>query len=225
MNMKKFTFLMATTLVLAGMSLTANAQTDTMGFISAQGNNSGNVDVYPYNFTISGSAVSYPLMCDSFNNRISNGENWTATTLNVANLNAGNATGLEVPSAGVAGYLEASYLFVEEVTAYTDGNSDPEGLYNWAVWDLFTGTDPSGSRLSSSDETTVQGYLSAAVALGSENQLTLAQFSNVVIYTPTDTSGGGPQEFFGYFTPVPEPSTTGLVVVGLLGALTIRRRK
>jgi hypothetical protein len=177
-DMKKSIFLMATTMLLAGMSLTASAQTDTMGFISPQGNNSGKVYVYPYNFTISGSPVSYPLMCDSFNRRISNGENWNATTLNVANLNPGNVTGLEVPSAGIVGYLEASYLFVEEVNAYTDGNSDPEGLYNWAVWDLFTGTDPSGSRLSSSDEITVQGYLSNAEA--NYGGLTLAQLLRLV---------------------------------------------
>jgi hypothetical protein len=197
-----------------------------MDFINPEGNNSGGVYTYPYNFALNGSG-SYPLMCTTFNREITNGESWTANTLSVGNLNATTVQDLEFSSGGVVGYLEASYLFVEEVAAYDDGNSDPEGLYNWAVWDLFIGTDPSASRLSTNDEATVQSYLIAAETLGDNGSLTPSQFSSVVIYTPTDMSSTGPQEFMGYGTPllpVPEPGTVMLVGLGFTGLLVIRRR-
>jgi len=209
-------------------SITVTAQTITMDLTGPAGNNSGGVYTYPYDFTLNGSG-SYQLMCTTFNREITNGESWAATTLGVSDLNATTVQGLEFPSAGVEGYLEASYLFVEEVTAYDNSNSDSEGLYNWAVWDLLLGTDPSASALSTSDQAAVQSYLTAAQTLGNNGSLTTSQFSNVVVYTPTDLSPSGPQEFMGYgtpVTPIPEPSTvmlTGLGVAGLLGIC--RRRK
>lgn len=205
----------------------ANTNTMTMDFTGVEGNISGGVYTYPYNFTINGSG-NYPLMCTTFTREITDGEQWPATTLAVGILNSVNVQTLEFPSAGVTGYLEASYLFMEEVNAYKNGNTDPEGLYNWAVWDLFTGTDPSGSRLSSSEQTKVQGYLSAAEALGNGGSLTPMQFSDVVIYTPVDTGSNGPQELMGYDTPeilVPEPGTLVLVGFGVLGLAGVLRRK
>src|ERR1035438_10516318 len=72
----------------------------------------------------------------------------------------------EQTAAGVVGYLAASYLFLEGVSALNASNSDPKGLYNWAVWDLLTGSDVSGGALSAGDEAQVQTYLAAAVAAG-----------------------------------------------------------
>ena len=164
-----------------------------MGFTGTEGNNSGGVYTYPYDFTIDSSSTTYQLMCDDITHMISAPENWTATTLNVSSLNATNVLGLEFPSAGVTGYLEASFLFAEEVCAYNASNSDPEGLYNWAVWDLLTASDISGAHLSGTDEAQVQTYLNTAEGLGST--LTPSQFNDVVIYTPIDMSSGGPQEF------------------------------
>ena len=54
-----------------------------------------------------------------------------------------------------------------------------------------------------------------------------AEFSNVVIYTPFDMSPGGPQEFFGYNTPVssvPEPASVGLLMGGAMLILGRRRK-
>jgi len=206
----------------------AHAGTVAMGFTGAEGNNSGGVYTYPYNFTLNGSG-NYQLMCTTFTKQISPGEQWDATTLTVDTLNSVNVLGLEFPSAGVTGYLEASYLFVEEANAFSGGNTDPKGLYNWAVWDLLTGQDVSGSNLGTGDEAQVQTYLNAAVALSNGGSLTPLQFNNVVIYTPTDMSASGPQEFFGYGTPVgtpvPEPGTLALVGFGVLGLAGVLRRK
>jgi PEP-CTERM motif len=217
--------LLAVGMLFAAMG--ANANTIAMNFTGPGGNNSGGVYVYPYNFTLDGSG-NYALFCTTFTREITNGEQWVANTLTVDALNSSNVLSLEFPSAGVTGYLEASYLFVEEVNAYTAGNSDSEGLYNWAVWDLLSGLDVSAANLSSNDDATVQSYLSAAVALGNGGSLTPSQFANVVIYTPTDMSPSGPQEFLGYGTPiavVPEPGTLALVGFGVLGLAAALRRK
>lgn len=207
-------------------AMVANAGTVSMGFIGAEGNQSGGVYTYPYDFTINGGGP-YQLMCSSFNQHIVAGDQWTATTLNVANLDTNTVLTLESPAAGVQGYLEASYLFEEGVAAFNASNSDPEGLYNWAVWDLLTGSDVSGGVLSVGDEATVQSYLSGAITAGPG--LTPAQFSDVVIYTPTDMSASGPQEFFGLDTPtdtvVPEPGTMALVGFGALGLAGALRRR
>ena len=201
----------------------AGAAVVTMDFTAAEGNNSGGFDTYPYDFTID--SVPGQLMCDDFAHEISPGDIWTARTLNIANLNSTNVAYLQYPSVGVTGYLEASYLFEEEVDAYTASNSDPEGLYNWAVWDLLSGSDVSGSYLNAGDEAQVQSYLSAAESAGSS--LSASDFSEVIVYTPTDMSTDGPQEFFGYGTenaPVPEPCSLAVLGLGAVGLLTRRQR-
>jgi PEP-CTERM motif-containing protein len=212
-------------------AMIAGAQTVTMGFIGAEGNQSGGVYTFPYNFTIDG-VGTYQLMCSSYNQHITNGESWVATTLSMASLDTNTVLTLEAPSAGVQGYLEAAYLFEEESSAFAT-SSDNEGLYNWAVWDLLTGTDASqtgpGTPLSVSDEAQVQSYIADAQAAGPG--LTPSQFADVVIYTPIDMSETGPQEFFGLDTPVetvPEPGTLTLVGFGVLGMVGVgkaRRKK
>jgi hypothetical protein len=206
-------------------AMSASAGTIAMGFTGAEGNQSGGVYTFPYDFTLNG-VGNFQLMCSSFNQHIVAGDQWTATTLNVANLDTTTVLGLESPAAGVLGYLEASYLFVQGVNALNASNSDPKGLYNWAVWDLLTGQDVSGAALGAGDEAQVQTYLAAAVAAG--GGLTPAQFSDVVIYTPIDMSASGPQEFFGFDTPfetVPEPGALALVGFGVLGMAGVLRRK
>jgi hypothetical protein len=228
--MKK-TFLVGSLLAFSTVfaAMIAKADLVSMGFTGPQGNNSGGVYTFPYDFTINGGGA-YQLMCSSFNQHIEAGDQWTATTLNMASLDTNTVLTLETPGAGVQGYLEASYLFLEGVSAYNNSNSDPEGLYNWAVWDLLTGQDVSQTGanppLSAGDEAQVQSYIAAAVAAGPS--LTPAQFADVEIYTPTDMSASGPQEFFGFDTPitaVPEPGTVALVGFGVLGMVCLVKRK
>jgi len=202
----------------------ARAQTVTMNFISADGNSSGGYYVFPYYFTINSGTYTNSLMCDTFTRDITNGENWPATVLAVPNLTVSNVGTLEFGSVGVPGYLEACYLYQEELSAFNHGNSDPQGLYNWAVWDLFTGTDPSAA-LGATDEAIIQGYLTDAES----QSLTPSQFSGMYIVTPTDMAPGGPQEFFGVcngmMEPVPEPGTLALVGLSLGVLVLIRKRK
>ncbi len=213
---KVVSILSAFAVLVTGM--TASAALVTMNFTGTEGNNSGGTYTYPYYFTIN--SVNYLLMCDDYNHMTSPPETWTANTLDVTDLNGSNVLNLNFPGAGVTGYLEASYLFEEEVDAYDASNSDSDGLYNWAVWDLLTNSDISGAHLDSGQETQVQIYLDDAEALG--GTLTPSDFPDMVIYTPTDMSGGGPQEFFGY---VPEPSTVALLGIGTVGLLGRRRKR
>jgi len=222
--MKKTFCLVAMTVASVLLATSMASATIAMYYNGPQGNNSGGVYTYPYQFSLNGQG-NYPLLCDSFYNKISPGDQWNANVLLVSNLNPTNVASLEFPGVGVTGYLEASYLFVEEALAYINGNSDPKGLYNWAVWDLFTGQDVSGQNLSQSDENQVQAYLAAALAAGPG--LSPSDFPNVVIYTPTDISPDGPQEFFGYGTPgtTPEPSSLALLGSGVIGLAMVLRRK
>jgi hypothetical protein len=201
----------------------ARAQTVTMNFIGAEGNNSGGVYVFPYDFTVNNGTHTNMLMCDTFTREITAGESWGATMLSVANLNVSNVGTLEFGSLGVTTYLEACYLYQQELSAYNNSNSDPQGLYNWAVWDLFTQSDDS-SVLGATLDATVSNYLSAAVALGNAGSLETSQFTGMYIITPTNTDVGGPQEFFGVCN-VPEPATLALVGLSLGGLLLFRKRK
>jgi hypothetical protein len=212
-------------LIMLSAGMTARAAMVELDFIGIEGNNSGGVGVYPYNFNFNGGSQTYQLMCDDFTHEIMAPQNWAANVTPVSSL--ASAATLQFPSIGVEGYLELAYLFGEEVNAYNHGNSDPEGLYNWAAWDLTDPNDPSASDLDAGDNTTVQGYLAAAEVEGPS--LTPSDFPNVVIYTPTpsEMNPGGPQEFFGYSTPVvgvPEPATIGLLMGGSLFLLGRRRK-
>ena len=204
-------------------AIIGSAQTVTMNFISGDGNSSGGFYVFPYYFTINSGTNTNLLMCDTFTVEITPGESWGATILAVANLTISDVSTLEFGSEGVLTYLEACYLYQEELAAYNSNNSDPQGLYNWAVWDLFSGgTGPSTTAFGagSSQETTIESYLSAAEAQGSS--LLPSDFAGMYIVTPTNTAAA--QEFFGECT-IPEPGTFALVALAVGGLALIRKRK
>jgi hypothetical protein len=206
-----------------------------MDYIEPDDNGSGGELTYPYDFKITGGIPNvgtnvYPLFCDTLYSTIEPGETWSAYTLAGNNLSASTVAHLEFPAAGVTGYLEGLYLYGEETAAdNNNSDSDPGGLYNWAAWDLFAGgLFNSALDLTSGEQNTVSNYLAAAEKLGNGGSLSPSEFSNDVIYTPTNNVvGRGPQEFFGDDTPVavPEPGTLALVGFGVLGLAGVLRRK
>lgn len=227
--------------ILAVSSARAQAMTVTMTYTGAEGNQSGNVFVYPYQFNLNGNSVTVDLMCDDFVHEISPPETWTANVLPVSALNSSNVAYLQFGSitsggaynATVQQYLEAAQLFTDEAAAYTDGNSDPHGLYNWATWDLMTGVDesadppPPATALSGSDESQVQSYLNTVETVPEGPDLTPSDFPNVYIFTPIDTPTQSPQEFLGMGNGsmvVPEPATLSVLGVAVFGLLGRRKR-
>ena len=213
-------------LLACGMLVAAtigSAQTVTMNFIGGDGNSSGGYYVFPYYFTINSGTHTNLLICDTFGNEITAGESWGATMLSVSRLTVNNVGTLEFGSEGVTTYLEACYLYQEELAAYNNSNSDPQGLYNWAIWDLFAGgTGPSTGVFGagSSQETAIENDLSGAEALG--GSLVPSDFPGMYIITPTNTDAA--QEFFGDCT-IPEPGTLALVALAVGGLALIRKRK
>src|SRR5271165_7503283 len=219
--MKKIALLVG---LLVGCVGLASAGSVSLQFNGPEGNNLGGEYTYPYQFSINGDRNVSNLMCDSFDHHISDGEQWNANALLVTNLNASNVSGLRYPGAGVIGYLEAAYLFNQAVAAFNGGNGLAASELNWAIWDLMMKTDLSQSSLSSAQEQAVQAYLAGAMAAGPG--LTPGQFVGDVIYTPTDLSATGPQEFLGFnHFVLSEPSTLTILGSGLFAFGMLVRRK
>jgi hypothetical protein len=226
--MKNLKTIVPALLLACGLLLSAGvakADVVTMTFIGAEGNNSFGEYVYPYDLQVNNDPIQQ-MMCDTFNRNINNGDSWTANRMLLADLNDTTVQNLFYGANGqgnigatVQMYLAAAYLYNQEVTALANNNSDPQGLYNWATWDLFDPTDVQ-NRLDAGTLAEVQSLISAAQAAVFGKNVGDFDFSNTTyIYTPTGDVG---QEFFG---PVPEPGTLAMMGTGILGMAGLMRRK
>lgn len=204
------------------LAIPASAQVN-MYYNGPQGGSLGGIYTYPYGFTINGDNNGgnfWPLLCDTFNRNVNPGDQWSAYTLNMANLNGTTLSALFYPSAGISGYMAAAYLFKEQIANPSNGE------YNWAVWYLLDPSDVTGSSywasLTGSQQTDIENLASGAESAVAGD--TPSDFAGVIIYTPTDGTG---QEFFGIDSPqqAPEPSTLALLGSGILGIAGVIRRK
>jgi len=183
----------------------ANSATINMTFLYPGANNSGGYYTYPYYFSINGGKAT-PMMCDSFTNHISSGENWNA-----------NVTGL-LSGKGLFGknnldYKAAGIIFLGVVNGSISATNG-----NWAVWNLFDKGITSDSAVTTIDTS----------ALSAARHAPSSEFRGLALYTPVGGSPGhGPQEFIGFRTPMaaPEPGTLGLLATGLFGIAGLVRRK
>ena len=66
-------------LAILALAFTLAAHADTLKLVSTGSNIAGGVYAYPYYFSINNSATLTPLMCLSYDNRVTTGESWTAT--------------------------------------------------------------------------------------------------------------------------------------------------
>jgi hypothetical protein len=146
------------------------------------------------------------MMCDSFNNHITAGENWNADV-------SGLLSGKGLFGKDIRDYKAAGIIFMGVVNGTIDAK-----VGNWAVWNLF-----------------VKGITTDAAVLALDsNALFLAKhapandFKGLVLYTAVGGSPGhGPQEFIGYRgkpLATPEPGSLMLLSTGLIGIAGMLRR-
>ncbi len=203
--MSRSRFLLPLVFALFSTMALADSSTVNMQFLYPGSNVAGGYYTYPYYFSINGGTPT-PLMCDTFQNHISQGESW---------------------SAHVSGLLSGKGLFGKDFTDYKAAGIIYLGVMNgtisatngnWAVWNLFdkgVTSDPSVLAIDKS-------------ALSSAKYASAGQFKGLVIYTPIGaTPGNGPQEFIGRRTALstPEPESLMLLSTGLAGIASLVRRK
>ena len=218
--MKKFNLGLALLVVAVFALLTFSpvkvyADTVTLTLETASYDSTSGEYVYPYGFSVDGSATTSPLMCVDFYNHINFGESWTATITQIA---------------GNTQYEEAAYIF--SLANAPGASADTIAEANWANWDLFQTQEASSDFLPGSVPAQYQGdvtsMLSAAASYveGNPNSSLYSQYTMFVPASGWPSGDDTPQTFIGD-APTPEPRSLILLGTGMLGLATFlfRRRR
>src|ERR1039458_428114 len=103
---------------------------DTLTLTSTSGGSTAGVDIYPYQFTVTGPGytnLNVNLSCLNFDREITFGETWTVQSVNVANIS----------SSGLDGETQASYR--ADAWLYNQYNSaaGTNSEIQFAIWSIM----------------------------------------------------------------------------------------
>jgi len=231
---------LAAIVVLFNLAPAALAQTSVSMTLTSAGSNILNgVYVNPYTANING--VSTTVICDDYADESGINESWTATVTNFSNLsNTRNTTKWGLTSAQqTQDYEEAAWLTLQLLNPNTtcpNTNADCTGDISYAIWQIF---DSSAFGALGTSSPTNYNLLNAQYWLGlaqseyNNHQLSLGEFSNFLVYSPTGnyqncptTPCTPPQEFFS-ITASESPTLVmlGTDLLGLLALIVVLRRR
>lgn len=215
--------------ILLGMALPLRADTAMTLTGAGAGNVLDGVYTSPYTGTVGGVANT-PVICDDFADDSYVGESWSATVSSVASL-AGNVKwGSETNAQQnyeIAAWLVEDLLSTSNKTATEDISFAIWLSLDPAVASYLTSTYPDPGTLAAA-----QGWIATAQNAITTQDLTAADFANVLVYTPVagtavNCNGGpcpanSPQEFLVVRTP--EPGSLVLLLGGLIALVGFARR-
>ena len=184
---------------------------DTLQLVSGSGQIIAGTEVFPYNFSINGSAKTTALMCLDFNRHITYGELWNV-----------NVTKVPLDNSLASIKYRADAWIYSMLGKY----SNPDLQY--AVWSIF---DPDDINTSAGFTSTAQTLAAQAYKMAQDqNFINGGFFSGFSLYLPNANQAGWtdgmPQDFIGVAV-TPEPSSLIMMAIGaaLLGCLLAFRSK
>ena len=172
--------------------------TFTGGYTTTWGNNSGDYGAGIYSANINGSPSASGMICDDFNDEITNGETWNADAYQASSLNSSNIDetlfGSKIALDGYAEIATLVSMMFGNVSSYGGITGITQAELSSAIWDIGV-----GGTLQGLDATATALVAAVEAAFGtntSKAQAYLATLSNLWILTPTPEGPGEPQEMW-----------------------------